>query len=396
MTYNMKKNIILVIAVCFFVVAVPNLSPAADSNGVTRVGNIPGTNQNLFAIQGRRAQGRQLRDKAFSAELIRKPESVSDLVCLPKLNGNFASFGTLFSDVKESFNFGTDFSLDNLCKIAVGMNADLGGQLSGLMKVGAVGMLGLNLPVSDLCTGSVSLGGALSYDLSGAFNKGGSKTIDALGCAITVGLSIGGGFDVSADAGAMISIPSYCITLQVDAFKCQPISNFFGGPGIGAMLPIGGGGGANGGLMYATTDEEVTLAAGGNLDLKNALDAAGIESAIGAMAEVDLGIDFSFEASASSSDGLSADGGIAFGTGAAVKAGSGESFKQTYTTNYGKELFQNIKDDADKMEVAPEDSDGTIWQITPRISAGASASAVLDLMTLVEEADSSNTGSKTE
>lgn len=415
------KNFLLKF-LCIFTIAgfcsfAPANSFAADSNGITNVGNYPGTNKTILQMQSTRAKGRQLRDKAISLEVLRKPESVTDLVCLPKLSANLSGLGLAFTDIKDIFSF--ELSPEALCSIIGGVQGGLGAKLSMLLKIASTGLLGLNLPVLELCTGELSLGFAIpiSLGLNGGLLSGGSFKV--FGCAINANIGIYANIGLSGAAGAGIGIPSYCVDFKLPIFECTSLGDFLNGPSnkhrfipinkLGKILPAQGGG-ANGGVAYVTTDEQTTLALGGDYNLLRALGMGDINPAVSAIAGFQLG--FTLEGSLAtewnSKDGLSSDDGVALGFGSGIMAGTGYSWKDVHQSNYSKEVNKTLMSDEERMRRGPgsiinittddmeqssltngnENNAGTaVWKVSPTVGAAVEAHGVLDLMKLAKKID---------
>jgi len=389
------KFFITFLAVCILTVSAVGISYSSSSDDDD---SIPGISKDVLDIQARRSQGKQLGDKAFRAELVRVPESTMDLVCLPKLNGNFSGVATLFSDVKDQVTF--EFSLNSLCSMAFGVETGFGEELSGLLKVAATGALGLNIPALELCTNIPSVGIDFGFDLSGSLTN--SMELDFLGCAITA--DIGVSFGAAGGGGASLSIPNYCLTVELPLLKCQGIGQFTKGvvkaakevaeaagldtsgideDALGKILPLSGGG-FNGGVMFATEDEEISLLGGGKFDLANALGVDSINLALKGMTEVSLELDASFSAGVSSTDGLASDGGVSVSGGAAVMAGTGDKFWGAYTNENGSGTLNGQKADMNTFS-SPGSEGSVVWNPFPTIGAKTSGSAAIDLMQLASD-----------
>jgi|GEM_PF-6032229 len=414
MNKTVIKFLLVFFAVGFLSLAATENSFAADENGITKVGKVPGTNKTLLAMQGTRSTGRQLRDKALSLEILRKPESISDLVCLPKLLGNFSGLGLAFSDLKDLVKFSP--SMDQACSLLMGVQTGLGAKISTLLKVGASGLLGLNLPVLEICTSPLSV--ALPFTLNISPGATAGTSLEAWGCALNVNMGLYANLGVSASFGA--GIPAVCMSFALPAFECTGIGDLLSGPSnknrfiplpldkLGKILP-GKGGGTNGGVAYTSTDEQANLAVGGDYNLLRALGMGDINPAVSAIGGVQLGVTLEAKAGIEwdSEDGLASDKGVALGFASGIMAGTGTSWKDTHQSTFSKGIAKTKMSDDERMKRGPgnlinlsldklanratqSESGGagtSIWKVSPAVGAGFNIGGIVDLMKVARKID---------
>jgi len=283
-----------------------------------------GANPQIVNMQSNYSKALRVRDRAYTREIVRRPESILDLTCFGDDVMASSKLGQIFSDV--SFDLGSlAFDSSLFCDLLSGGVNLYGPTLDA--QLGSVLGVPIGLQQISLCASGVNISADLFKDI------GFSLAFDISFFGVTCPIDLGGNLGLSASIG--FDFDGFCLDLVPDAWTCQNISaQWEGGQNFSAE-----GSGINAGAGYMVGQ-----------DLFNS---AGLGGSIGQFLTPD-------SPSASGSNGISSRGAFSPGPGFGAGAGNSMEFHHELAVDDAI-LTKAAQDDAQYFGPGTLDS----WTETP-------------------------------